>query len=229
MKNIQIAGLVIFLTGLLWGCKIGDDDQPQRETFSFSQGIDVVTFKKEYTAGDIIFMEVNVPGNTFNDLSTNTAITVGNATFGVATRAEIVAKDPIPAGEMNFDVSMQNGAVEKGDEFDQFAEAVFTYGCPSTDYALSLGLQVKEEGNYILILNDLDQLSLIFFTDESDCSITSGIPPDDADQAFVRFFFEEDDVNLDVFEEVVDGAQDPLFQYYRQLLTNKYAFFIKVR
>jgi hypothetical protein len=228
MKNVAVLVLANLMLISLFSCKIGDE-QPQRELYEFTQGIDVVTFKKEYNAGDIIFMEINIPGKTFTDLSTNNLITVGNAIFSFLTRAETLIEDPVPSTNEIFDLTLSEGEVEKEDDFMETAKAAFSFGCPEADYNLSFGLQVKEPGNYLLVLNDVNQVSLILFTEANDCSIHDGLPPDNADQAFVRFVFDETDVNLDVFEDVTGAGQDQLTISYRQLLENKYAFFIKVR
>lgn len=231
MKNDFFSICCLIIAGFLIssGCKIGDDEV-SRNLYEFSQPVSVSPVKAEYLVGDIINMSVNVPQKTFEDLNTGESITVENARFPLNSRIETVQIEPIPTDTVLFDFILQDGQGEESEDFNTTGLVSMSYGCPEDTYILSFGYQLKSAGNFLIVLNELNTSSIILFRDEGDCSLHSTFPPpDDADQAFVQFTFADPDVNLDVFEAVVQNQNIPNYSYYRSLLDSKAAFFLKVR
>jgi hypothetical protein len=225
--------LIYMFVGILFlgfmSCDIGED-QPDRNLYAFSQPVSISPEKDEYLVGDIFNIEINVPGKTFQDINTGENISVGNARFALNTRMEVLQADPISEDSILFDFILQEGEAEENSDFDVSGEVSIKYGCPETDYVLQVGYQFISKGNYLLVLNDLDLPSLIIFSDDSDCSLQNTIPPpDNADQAFVSYFFESIDVNLEEFNEIANTGNDPNINYYQNLLETRSAYFFKVR
>lgn len=229
-KKFLLAAATLFLLGM-WSCKIDDDSsQPVRNIYNFEKGIVLDPLKKEYSVGDIFWMNVNIPGKMLKDLATSEDIFISNATIYINLSAEALSIDPIPQSSVRFDAFQQAGKLVKEDGFDANANASLIFGCPEDSYSLRAGLQLKEKGNYVLFLNKEEVISLIFFTDDSDCSLQDIFPPPpEADLGNLFFTFDVEDNNLDVFESLVGTTQNPAIESYRKALENKTAFFLPVR
>ena len=229
-QNLRLIAATLFLLAL-WGCKIDDgSSQPQRNIYNFQKGVSLDPFKKEYNVGDIFWMEVTIPGKTMEDLVTGEDILISNATFNIILSSEVLSEAPTPQSSIRFDAVQQSGELVKGEDFENNADASLRFGCPEDDYNMRIGLQLKEEGNYLLFLNKEEVVTLVFFTDDSDCTIQNIFPPPaEADLGNVLFTFDVEDNNLDVFESLVGTAQNPVIESYRKALENKTAFFLPVR
>ena len=219
------------LLSSLWGCKIDDNTgTPQRETYNFAKGVKLDPFKKEYLEGDIFWLEVNIPGKQLEAQGTGEDIFVSKATFFIKLEAEVLAAEPTPQSNLRFNAAQESGRIIKGADFDTNAEASLAFGCPDDDYFLRAGLEFEEKGNYILFLNRNDDVSLVTFTDDSDCSLQNIFPPPpEANLGYVKFTFDVEDTNLDVFNDVVGDNPNPILDSFREALENKTAFFISVR
>lgn len=229
MKHILFYFSAIVILFGIASCDLGED-QPERNLYEFNQPVSISPSKAEYFVGDILIMEVIVPQKAFQDLKTGENISVGNATFALNARMNILQVEPIPEDSILFDLILQSGEADESSDFDLSGEVSIKYGCPENDYFLQFGYQLKSKGNFLLTLNDLNLQSLIIFNEDSDCSLqTTFPPPDDADQAFVNYFFEGPNVNLEVFKEMANNSNDPNYDYYQSLLENRSAFFLKVR
>ncbi len=231
MKNkFLLMALSLFLLGL-WSCKLDDEgNQPVRNIYNFKQGVSLDPFKKEYSVGDIFWMEVDIPGKTLKDLASGENIFISNAAFKIILSSEVVSVDPLPQSSVRFDAIQQSGTLVKGEDFETDAGAALDFGCPEDTYTLRAGLQFKEEGNYLLFLNREEVVTLVFFTGDSDCSLQNTFPPpSEADLGNILFTFDVEDTNLDVFNTLVGSTVNPTIDSYRKALEDKTAFFISVR
>lgn len=231
MKNYLLPAAAAFFLLSLWSCRIDDNSsQPQRNIYNFRKGVSLDPFKKEYNVGDIFWMEVDIPGKKLTDLASNEDIFISNATFTIILSSEVLAAAPQPQSSVRFDAVQEKGALVKGEDFETDAGAAVSFGCPEDTYSFRVGLQLKEEGNYLLFLNRDEVVTLAFFTDDSDCSIQNIFPPPaEADLGNVLFTFDVEDTNLDVFNSLVGSAASPAIESYRDALENKTAFFLPVR
>lgn len=232
MKNRLLLMVPSLLLASLWSCNIDDEgSQPVRENYNFAEVVKIDPIKKEYNVGDIFWLEVNIPGKELQDLDSGENIFIGNATFFLAINAEVLSAEPAPQSDSRFDAAQQSGEIIKGDGFDTNAEATISFGCPEDTYFMRAGLQLKERGNYVLFLNREDSFSFIAFTEDTDCSLQDIFPPPpQAALGAIRFTFDVEDTNLDVFNDVVgEDNQSPLLNEFRAALENKTAYFLAVR
>ena len=164
------------------------------------------------------------------DIISGEDIFVSNARFAVILSSEVLSADPMPQSSVRFDAVQQTGELIKLELFEKNAGATLRFGCPEDAYSLRVGLQLREQGNYLLFLNKEEVTTLVFFTEDSDCSIQNLFPPPaEADLGNVLFTFEEEDNNLDVFDSLAVSPLSPTLEAYREALVNKTAFFLPVR
>jgi hypothetical protein len=227
MRIVVIIVAHLLLAGL-WGCKIGSD-QPQRNYYVFDQKVSLSPQKKEYSPGDIIWLEINAPDKNFLDLVTASQVLVGNAEIPISVDIDwftIPDSDP-----PEFDLFLQEGVLVEDEEFAENGIASFSYGCPESDYSFKVGIQLKKPGAYLLHFNWRNPYFTIFFTEESDCSIQDfALPPPEADIGSIRFIVDATDTNRDKFEEFIEEQQiwDDMSVFY-QALDNKELYFIWVK
>jgi hypothetical protein len=230
MKNrfLMIISALLLLSA--WGCKL-ESNQPVREIYFFEKSLKLGTVKKQYSTGDIFWVEASLPGKTLKDQQTGADILIRNATFNVTAKLDILSIEPFPVSIDRFDIFVQSGEASRDDLFPQNGEALLGYGCPDNSYNLRVGFQLKQRGNYVFMLNPERVVSLIFFSDSDDCAIQDIFPPPvEADLGNVFYTFDIEDNNLDVFDEITEGmADDQTIANYRQALEQKRAFFISVR
>lgn len=227
-RSLSMLTGFLFLASL-WSCKI-ESNQPTRNIYNFNQELSLSTVKKEYSVGDFFRIEVSIANNTLKDIASGADIRIDNATFNVSSDMEVIQIEPLPASIDRFDLIIQNGQADKDDNFPQTGDALLKYGCPENSYTMAIGYQFKQRGNYLLRLNPERLSSLIFFTDNGNCSIQDLFPPPpEADLGNVYYTFDVEDNNLDVFNALVGTATDAVTEEYRQALEDKRAFFIPVR
>ena len=231
MKKIL---LLLFFPIFLFinNCKIGDDTSTVvRDVYSFQEKFKLSDIKKEYSVGDLVWMEYNRSGNTYTDVTTGEEIVVGNPTM----YTDLLLSDPFndPNNSEKFGSIFQEGEFDDADDFNETGKLNIKFGCPiSTNPRFKLGIQLKATGAYLLHPNPGEPFIQFPFTTETNCiSFTVTNLPDEADFGFVEFFFDMEDTNLDKFEEYVltqpTGEVD--IPGIRTLLEEKRAYFIWVK
>jgi hypothetical protein len=229
MKTNKLTNFLLLLVLALNSCKIGEDS-PVRNFYAFEQNVTISPVKKEYTQGDLVWMEVNFP-KQMTDQTTGKTVEVGNATFNL----NLEVTDPfVPSPDLEkFALIPQNGVVSNDDNFEEKGTALISFGCPANDYSMRVGIQFKEKGGYLVYLNKANPYFQIVFTGDADCSIIkpNTIPPDEADIGTVRLTFALTDTNKDKFDEYamefVGASAD--FPAIRSALDKKEAFFVWVK
>ena len=231
MKKILFFSCLTPLFFFLTNCKIGDDgSQIVRDIYSFFETFKLTNVKTEYNVGDVIFMEYSRPNNVMTDIPTGTQVTVPNPTM----YTNLLLYDPFVAVDntVKFGAEFLEGYFEDDDDFKESGLLLIEFGCPhEINPKFKLGIEMKAKGGYLLYPNYEDPFIQFAFTSTEDCSlIQPPTLPDDADFAFVQFFFEVE-TNLDQFNEyaaLFPGTQVDLVEA-RRLLEEKRAFFIWVK
>ena len=234
LKLMEIKHLAIFFTFIALSfsnCKIGDDDAPMRDFYSFSVGIELDPAKTEYLSGDLFWMSTSIVGKEFTDATTGEAIKVGNGKF--TYRVDIYDPFADPDDSNKFSLAEQTGEVTEIDDFEETGSAFVSFGCPSSNYALQVGVQFLKPGGYLVYLNRDDPFPQIVFTEEDDCSAipSNQIPPADADIGTINYSFNVAETNKDVFETYAAGFPNSSVDLaaIRKALDEKKAFFVLVK
>lgn len=225
--------LLIFLViALCSACKIGDDDQVDRQIYGFTGPINLSNVKESYLPGDFIQITYTPPaGNAFTDTETGESVTVGNARIS----GLIEVFDPFVGATdtEKFDLGVQNGNVVENSDFAKDGIINFEVGCPEGNtYDLGITLSFLEPGGYFVFLEREEFSSQISFTDDSDCSLTDPFNlSNEADIGFLQFVFDEENTNLQAMEDYAAGFPDfpsGELEDLREALEAKRAYFVPV-
>lgn len=141
---------LILLFGILnvkFTCYKNHRDKTQVILYDFKQNVTITPYQLNYTVGDTIWLNVNIPGKKLLDERTNTKVFFDSASFSAKANVSLVYNNPfISTGPFASFVFPTGVSAHTGNGLgDTYASIDF--GCSSSvDYNLVLGIVLKEKG-----------------------------------------------------------------------------------
>jgi hypothetical protein len=227
MKNLLFLSFSLLAIA---GCKIGDDGVANHKFYSFAQEVSLSNVKKEYAAGDILWLEVNKAGKTFNDVTSGEAVLVKNAKF--VFYLDVTNHFSSFTNDDKFNLIKQTGKVLSEGEFSEKGLATLSFGCPDQSYTFKMGVQFLKPGGYIVWLNNVQNPPQIFFTDTENCAVQDQFPPPaEASFASITMTFNVADTNRDKLDEyaAANPGTSADLNALRKAVDEKMAFFAWVK
>ena len=120
---------------------------PLVSIYDFKQNVTITPYHLNYTAGDTLWLGVNIPGKKLFDERTNTKVFFDSASFTAKASVALVYNNPFistgPFASFVFPAGVSAYTGNGGGS----TYASINFGCsPSVDYNFELGIVLKEKG-----------------------------------------------------------------------------------